>query len=352
MYHCRGEAPTVSTRWRWRGGITVCAVVLCTVITGCGASVTAPRPPVTAPTTATLPDRVSAQGAMRHLQALQRIADDNGGNRATPGPGYDASVDYVAAVLRGAGFQVSTPEYRVDSEGGQINSRNVIAQTRTGDADQVVMVGAHLDSVQAGPGINDNGTGVAALLEIATKLGGSPAVHNAVRLGFWGSEEDDMQGSTDYVKSLSGVDRARVAMYVNLDMLASPNAGYFVEGGRGEGLSESGPSGSAEVGNVLGDELAEVGVTAQRVAFDDGSDFVPFIDAGIPTGGVFTGDEQRKTKGQASRWGGRPGEVFDACYHAPCDRIDNLNSKALDRYTDAIAATVVRFATSTEPIAR
>ncbi|HEX5116139.1 MAG TPA: M28 family peptidase [Pseudonocardiaceae bacterium] len=289
---------------------------------------------------------------MRHLQALQRIADDNGGNRATPGPGYDASVDYVAAVLRSAGFQVSTPEYRVDRDNGSIISRNVIAQTRTGSTDQVVMLGAHLDSVEAGPGINDNGSGVAALLEIATKLGGSPGLPNAVRLGFWGSEEDDMQGSTDYVESLSGADRARVALYMNLDMLASPNAGYFVQGGRGDGRTESGPPGSAVVGDVLGDELTDVGVTAQHVAFDDGSDFVPFIDAGIPTGGVLTGDEQRKTVRQASRWGGRSGQVFDACYHAACDRVDNIDSTALDRYTDAIAAAVVRFATSPQPVAR
>ena len=68
-------------------------------------------------------------------------------------------------------------------------TRNVIAQTKTGSTTDVVMVGAHLDSVAAGPGINDNGSGVAAVLETAVQLGGSPEVNHAVRFGFWGAEE-------------------------------------------------------------------------------------------------------------------------------------------------------------------
>jgi aminopeptidase S len=320
-------------------------VVIGAVLTGCAAPAPPPPPPTGAPV-ATLPDRVSGSGAVRHLRALQRIADDNGHNRATPGPGYDASVDYVAGVLRGAGFQVSTPTYPVS---GDVTSHNVVAQTRTGDPDHVIMLGAHLDSVSQGPGINDNGSGVAALLDIATELGGSPAVRNAVRLAFWGSEEDDMQGSTDYVATLSGVDRARVALYLNLDMLASPNVGYFVQGGRGTGQSEAGPPGSAAVGDVLDDQLTDVGVAPQRVAFDDGSDFVAFIDAGIPTAGVLAGDEQRKTQRQVSLWGGRTGQVFDSCYHTACDTIGNVNATALDRYTHAIAGTVVRLAAPARP---
>ncbi|MGH3660224.1 MAG: M28 family peptidase, partial [Micromonosporaceae bacterium] len=153
------------------------AVAWAAVLVGCTSAGPAPSG---APSDSSLQKRlvaeVSGTGAFRHLEVLQRIADENGGNRASPGPGYDASVDYVAAVLRDTGYEVSTPTFTVDGT----SVRNVIAQTRTGSPDRVVMAGAHLDSVPAGPGINDNGSGVAALLEIAVRLGGSPPVAPSV----------------------------------------------------------------------------------------------------------------------------------------------------------------------------
>lgn len=290
---------------------------------------------------------VTGAGAFTHLEMLQRIADDNGGNRAA-GHGYDASVDYVVGILRDAGYEVSTPSFRVDDT----NVRNVIAQTRTGNPERVVMAGAHLDSVPEGPGINDNGSGVAALLEIAERLGGSPAVSNAVRLAWWGSEETGLDGSTDYVEKLSEDDRDRIEFYLNLDMVASPNAGYLVQGGQGGDSEESGPAGSAAVARVLVDQLAAAGVTAETTEFEGGSDYVPFIEAGIPSAGALTGDSQEKTAEQAARWGGQAGEVFDSCYHTACDRLDNVDSTALDRYTDAVAGTMAHFAVSTDGLAR
>ena len=291
---------------------------------------------------------VTGAGALAHLEVLQRIADDNGGNRASPGPGYDASVDYVVGILRNAGYEVSTPLVRV----ANTNVRNVIAQTRTGSPERVVMAGAHLDSVPEGPGINDNGSGVAALLEIAERLGGSPAVSNAVRFAWWGSEETGFDGSTDYVEELSEDDRDRIQLYLNLDMVASPNVGYLVQGGEGRSSSRSGPAGSAAVAQVLVDQLAAAGVTAETIEFDGSSDYVPFIEAGIPSAGVLTGDSQEKTPEQAARWGGQAGEVFDPCYHTACDRLDNVDSTALDRYADAVAGTVAHFAMSIDGLPR
>ncbi len=295
---------------------------------------------------------MSGDGAAPHLQALQRIADENGGNRASPGPGYDASVEYVAGVLRGAGFDVSTPTYPVteDETGQQLTLRNVVAQTRTGNTGRVVMAGAHLDSVPEGPGINDNGTGVAALLEIATRLGGSPPLTNAVRFGFWGSEEVDLNGSTEYVAALSDADRKNLVLYLNLDMLASPNSGYFVQGGAGDDADETGPPGSAEVGRVLAEQLEAAGVTAETTTFDGESDYAAFVDAGVPSGGVLAGDEQAMSDEQAAAWGGRADENFDRCYHSACDRIDDLDRTAMDRFTDAVAGTLAHFATTTEPL--
>ncbi len=295
---------------------------------------------------------MSGAGATRHLEALQRIADVNNGNRASPSPGYDVSVDYVAGVLRDSGYDVNTPTYPFTlDDGSEITLRNVIAQTRTGNSERVVMAGAHLDSVPEGPGINDNGSGVAALLEIATRLGGSPPMTNAVRFGFWGSEEVDLNGSSHYVETLSDTERQRLALYINLDMLASPNAGYFILGG-GEGFRRSGadPPGSKGVAQVLVDQLAATGVIAETGTLGGGSDFESFADADIPTADVSTGDADEKTAAQAAQWGGQAGEVFDSCYHQVCDRLDNLDHTALDRLTDTVAGAIGQFAVSTQPL--
>jgi aminopeptidase S len=88
------------------------------------------------------------------------------------------------------------------------------------------------------------------------------------------------------------------------------------------------------------------GVAAERVEFDGGSDFEPFIEAGIPAGGVLSGDADTKTGEQAERWGGKVGEDFDPCYHAACDRAEGIDRTALDRFGDALAGTVARFAES------
>ncbi|MGH3899171.1 MAG: M28 family metallopeptidase [Pseudonocardiaceae bacterium] len=320
------------------------AIVSAVVLVGCTSNAPAPS---NNSLQNRLVDDVTGEGAFTHLEALQRIADNNGGNRASPGPGYDASVDYVVGILRDAGYEVSTPTFRVRDT----NVRNVIAQTRTGNAEHVVMAGAHLDSVPEGAGINDNGSGVAALLEIAVQLGGSPPVSNAVRFAWWGSEETGLRGSTDYVEELSEDDRDRIALYLNLDMVASPNAGYLVQGGEGRRSSRSGPDGSATVARVLVEQLAAAGVTAETTEFEGGSDYVPFIEGDIPTAGVLTGDSQEKTAEQAERWGGQAGEVFDPCYHTACDRLDNVDSVALDRFTDAVAGTLAHFGMTTDGVA-
>jgi aminopeptidase S len=299
-----------------------------------------------------LTSEVSDAGALVHLQALQKIADENGGNRASGTPGYEASVDYVVGVLRAAGFDVNTPTYEVSSTdrgGGTESLRNVIAQTRGGDPGQVVMMGAHLDSVPKGPGIVDDGSGVASLLEIATRLGASPPVHNAVRFGFFGNEETGSQGASGYVKSLSADDRGKIMLYLNVDMVASSNAGYFAQGGKGDSTSKAGPSGSATVARVLAGQLAKTGVTPEIIEFV-GDDESPFIKAGVPVGGAENGDRRKKTAEQAQAWGGQAGQAYDPCYHTACDRLDNVNRVVLNHYVRALAGTIAYFATSDEKL--
>lgn len=234
----------------------------------------------------------------------------------------------------------------------QRSSRNVLAQTRTGDQNRVVMAGAHLDSVPEGPGINDNGSGSAALLEIAQKLGASPPAGQAVRFAWWGAEELGLVGSTKYVEGLSDADRKKIALYMNFDMVGSPNAGYLAYDGDNsdnEGAGP-GPAGSQVVEKVLVDGLGSVGVRAEGTDFDGRSDYGPFIAAGIPAGGLFTGAEERKTPAQAQAWGGTAGQPYDPCYHSACDRLTNVDRIAFDRNIDAIATGIGRFAVSLDGI--
>lgn len=219
---------------------------------------------------------------------------------------------------------------KLDAHTDEIPSRNVIAQTKTGATDNVVMLGAHLDSVPEGPGINDNGTGVAAVLETALQLGSSPQVHNAVRVGFWGAEELGLIGSMKYVESL-GVDQLKdIALYLNFDMLGSPNPAYFTYDGdqsldpdkRGQPVV---PEGSAGIERTLVAYLKSAGKTAQDTSFDGRSDYDGFTQAGIPSGGLFSGAEVKKTAEEAKLWGGAADAPFDPNYHQKGDTIDNID---------------------------
>ncbi len=422
----------------------------------------------------------------RHLIALQRIADQNGGNRASGLPGYEASVDYVVGKLRGAGFDVTTPEftyqaYYLDSfsltvagqptEGGvleysratpqggitaplavapvddtpgceaadydgaditgkvvlirrgsctfaqkqqvagergavgaiiynnvdgplngtlgdpgaaripsvgvskqvgealagqagaevkldiqsrleTVTTRNIVAQTRTGRPDNVVMAGAHLDSVPEGPGINDNGTGSAGLLETALKLGGSPKVNNAVRFAFWGAEESGLVGSTKYVQSLSFEQRLDIALYLNFDMIASPNAGYFAyDGDDSDGVGAGpGPQGSGQIERDFIAAMAAQGIEVEGNDFDGRSDYGEFIAVGIPSGGLDTGAEKLKTEAQAAKWGGTAGVAYDPNYHSAKDNLANVDRVALERNAKALATVVGGYSQSTEAV--
>ncbi len=158
----------------------------------------------------------------------------------------------------------------LDTSTETTKSRNVIAQTKTGATDNVVVVGAHLDSVPEGPGINDNGSGTAAVLETALQMGSSPSIENAVRFAFWGAEEVGLVGSTRYVEGLSDQERADIALYLNFDMLGSPNAGYLAyDGDNSDAVGEGpGPEGSAGIERTFVDFLAGRGIAADGTDFD------------------------------------------------------------------------------------
>ncbi|MEV7600672.1 M28 family peptidase [Kitasatospora sp. NPDC089797] len=220
---------------------------------------------------------------------------------------------------------------------------NVLAETRGGDPADTVMIGAHLDSVPAGPGINDNGSGAAGILEVARNLGVHP-VRNKVRFAWWSAEEFGLKGSEAYVKSLSAADRKKIRLYLNFDMIASPNYAQFVYNGSGSAGGDAGPEGSAQLERDLGDYLDSRGLPHEPIAFDGRSDYGPFIDQGIPAGGTDTGAEVIKTPEQQARYGGTAGAAFDSCYHRACDDLGNLDMAAFDANIDVIAHAVGTYA--------
>jgi aminopeptidase S len=266
-----------------------------------------------------------------HLTQLQTIATNNGGNRAHGRPGYRASVDYVRARLDAAGYVTTVQSFT----SGGATGYNLLAEWPRGDANNVIMAGGHLDSVTAGPGINDNGSGSAALLEVALAVSRQNLTPtNRLRFGWWGAEERGLVGSTYYVNNLPSAERSRIRGYLNFDMIGSPNPGYFVYSASGQ------PSGSAELQRVLAAPFAAMGVPTELTSVGGRSDHAAFARAGIPIGGLFTGAEGTKTSAQAQKWGGTAGQAYDRCYHASCDTTSNINATALDRNSDAIAQAV------------
>nr|WP_296773050.1 M28 family peptidase [Rhodococcus sp. (in: high G+C Gram-positive bacteria)] len=238
----------------------------------------------------------------------------------------------------------------LDAETSTTKSRNIVAQTKTGDTANVVVAGAHLDSVPEGPGINDNGSGTAAVLETALQMGAEPAVTNAVRFTFWGAEELGLVGSTKYVESLGDEDKANIALYLNFDMIGSHNAGYLAYDGDDSDKvgSPAGPAGSDAIERVFVERLQQEGIAADGTDFDGRSDYGPFIEVGIPAGGVFSGADETKTPAQAEKWGGTAEETFDQNYHTAEDTLANVDREALAKNASAIGFGIGTYAQSVE----
>jgi Zn-dependent M28 family amino/carboxypeptidase len=461
-------------------------LLLTGLLAGCSSR---PGPPATAPDLGRgLAAKVTADGMLAHLRALQDIANANGGNRAAGTPGYDASVEYVAKALRGRGFDVTTPQFDrlyavsagkptltvagrsyqvdqasllvrtppggltgppvrpnrpagctagdypsvvpkgaiavvddsrcsvvdkqnsavakgavalivvsqpngagapptlfgpgyynqltmpvavvganggaalayattpvrlvLDAENIKITSQNVLAQTKTGSPHEVVMVGAHLDGPRGGPGINDNGSGAAAVLETALQLGPLPPVNNAVRFVFWGADQDGPNGAMDYVFGLDAERLNDIALYMDFVMLGSANAGFFTDDGDQSGPPGAGvsaadvPEGSAGIERTLGGYLNLAGKRPADMPLSARTDYHPFMVAGVPIGGMTAGASQTKTTVQARLWGGQPGVWFDPNYQSAHDTVGNINREALAVMGSGVAYAVGYYAES------
>jgi Zn-dependent M28 family amino/carboxypeptidase len=230
---------------------------------------------------------------------------------------------------------------------------NVLAEKKGTNDSNVVMAGAHLDSVLDGPGINDNGSGSAALLEAAEQLANIKP-RNTLRFAWWGAEESGLVGSTNYVNGLSQAEKDRIALYLNFDMVGSPNYIFMVyDGDQSSFPPPAGvpiPDGSVEIEDLFESFYTLKGEPYDDTQFSGRSDYQAFIVNNIPAGGLFTGAEVPKTAEQAAIWGGTVGAQFDPCYHAACDTFANNSDHALDVNSDAIGFAILTYAYSTETV--
>jgi Zn-dependent M28 family amino/carboxypeptidase len=242
-----------------------------------------------------------------------------------------------------------TVHLKTDTLAETRSTRNVIAETTTGDPNNVIVVGAHLDSVTRGPGINDNSSGSAAILEVAEQIA-KVKPRNMVRFAWWGAEEFGLIGSDYYVNNLTQGERDRIALYLNFDMIGSPNYVRFVYDGDGSAFGLAGPPGSAEIEALFASFYAVQGLAFEPTQIDFRSDYAAFFDAGIPFGGLFTGAEGAKTPAQVAIYGGTAGIQFDPCYHLACDTYNNVSLEVLDLNSDAVAFATLTYAMNTESV--
>lgn len=190
---------------------------------------------------------------------------------------------------------------------------------------------------------------MAAVLETALQLGPLPPVNNAVRFAFWGA---GLTGAMDYVFGLNGEQLNNIAMYLNFDMLGSPNAGFFTDDGDQSGPPGPGvasadvPEGSAGIERTLAGYVNLAGKRPADMPLTASADYHPFLVAGVPIGGLTTGASQTKTTVQARLWGGQAGVAFDPNYLSARDTADNVNREALAVMGSGVAFAAGSYAQS------
>jgi Zn-dependent M28 family amino/carboxypeptidase len=257
------------------------------------------------------------------------------------GPGTRIPVLIVSADVGSelaASAQPGPVQVRIDLSVARMRARasNVIADL-PGRKSGVVMLGAHLDSVASGPGINDNGSGSGLVLEVARqaqRLRLRP--RHGLRFAFWGGEELGLLGSTSYVQSLSAKQRRGILDVLNFDMVGSPNFGRIVYSGEGE------PRGSLRINEAFRTYFAARRLPVEEASLDGSSDHTAFAQAGIPVGGLFTGADEEKTAASAQRFGGSANYPFDACYHKACDTVANIDFGVFEQMAEAGAVVALR----------
>ena len=293
-----------------------------------------------------------AIGVLVYNNAPGALAGTLGGSDPAFVPGFGLSDTEGAAILAELGAGPVTASLQIVETTSLIETFNLIAETPTGRDDNTVVVGAHLDSVPEGPGINYNGSGSAAILETALRLAEEGELENQVRFAWWGAEEVGLVGSYAYVDALPEDELSQIAAYLNFDMVGSPNyvVATYDDDESTFPAPAAPPAGSAAVEDVFTDYFASTGQPVIDTAFDGRSDYAGFIDAGIPSSGVFTGADDIKTPEEAALFGGVVGDAHDPNYHSAEDDLDNVSLDALRITVPSIAFAVGSLSESTEAV--
>lgn len=257
---------------------------------------------------------------------------------------FGVDLEEVAPILEKlkGGEAVDAIAY-IDGLVSKIVTKNIVIQTAEGDPDHCVMLGAHSDSVPEGPGINDDGSGTLSLIEVAKQLT-KFRVNNCVRFAWWSAEEEGLLGSNFYASTLPAHENQKVRLFMDYDMLASPNFAYQVY----NATNDESPAGSEQLRDLYVDWYEAHGLNYTMIAFDGRSDYDGFIRAGIPAGGIATGAEGVKTPEEADQFGGKAGDWYDPCYHQLCDDTGNVNATAWELNTKLVAHSVATYALSLE----
>ncbi|SDR99176.1 PA domain-containing protein [Brevibacterium siliguriense] len=298
----------------------------------------APTVTVTYNVGADLLEKVEAAGAEAGAEAGSEESAEAGLGQGAEEA--DEAADDAAAEAAGL-----TADFTLETEFVTEKTWNVIAETKAGDHDNVQMFGAHLDGVEEGPGVNDNGSGTAALLASAEALAEQPTeVDNAIRFGWWGAEEVGLVGSTEYVASLDDAELGKIKSYMNFDMIGSDNyiVGTLDSDGSDVPIPDgvNVPEGSAELEKIFTDYFADNDQPNVGTDFSGRSDYKAFIDNGIPASGLFSGADGTKTAEEAEMFGGTVGEKHDTNYHQPTDTIENVSKESIDIFAPAIGFAV------------
>lgn len=243
------------------------------------------------------------------------LGDDYVGNLPVVGTTYALGEDF--ATTPGITARLAANTIREER-----TTANVLAESVYGDPSNVVMAGANLDSSVSGPGINDNGSGAAALLKVA-ELMANVETYNKVRFAWWGSKFSAPQGSFHYVSNLTSGEIDNIALYLNFDVIGSPNYVRFVYDGDGSDSGLPGPEGSGAIEALFASYYDAQGLASERVR-GRADDFY-FSALGIPYGGIYTGGFEIKTAEQAAIYGGTAGEQLDPCAQLACDTFDNVS---------------------------
>jgi len=251
---------------------------------------------------------------------------------------YNTGVELYNLINTGMTASVNL---KVDGALETLKTCNIIADTPGGDDNHTVVLGAHLDSVSNGPGVNDNGSGSAAILEVACKMG---LLHiepgYKVRFVFFSAEEEGLLGSEYYVSHLSSAELAKISMYLNFDMLASPNYVRYVYDGDGSDSPNAGPPGSEHIEKLFNDYFTAGSLPTDPTVIAGSSDHGPFADRNIPVGGIYAGSSEIKSEEQVMKYGGTAGDHCDPNYHTPDDTEANLNYTIEEQMLKAIAYSV------------